>query len=327
MRRAVPCSKACCRVCSIGWVDDVSREVSQARAVGKVILLGEHAVVYGSPAIALALSVGARASAEPASQSSLSLGAVGPVLRISENEAEPAARAFAELLAVLGASNVAASAELELPPGAGLGASAALGVALARAVAGLVGADPLARTRIARAALAWEQVFHGNASGIDTAVAEHGGCLWFTRGEGPSPLIPGQPLSVIAAQVEPGQSTRRMVEGVALSRQRDAERVDRWMAEIGRLAREARLAIVDGDRVQLGQLMRQNHAILVELGVSTAGLNRAVASALEAGALGAKLTGAGGGGCALALVDAGARDAVLKAWQSYPCWSASTGVV
>ena len=305
----------------------MSGEVSQARALGKVILLGEHAVVYGSPAIALALSVGARASADRAALSSLSLGRQRQVIGKSASEGEPAARAFAELLAVLGASNVAASAELDLPAGAGLGASAALGVALARAVAGLNGWDPSAQTRIAEAALAWEQVFHGNASGIDTAVAEHGGCLWFTRRDGPSPLAPARPLSVIAAQVEPGQSTRRMVEGVALSRQRDPGRVDAWLTTIAQLTEQARSAILAGDLGQLGQLMRQNHEILVDLGVSTAGLNQAVQRALDAGALGAKLTGAGGGGCVLALVDAGGRDAVLEAWRSYPCWAASTGVV
>jgi mevalonate kinase len=162
--------------------------------------------------------------------------------------------------------------------------------------------------------MVWENVFHGNASGIDTAAAEHGGCLWFTRSEGAHPLAVGSALQVSVALVEPGASTLRMVEAVAERRQADRRGVDRVIESIADLARRARQAISVGDLGELGRLMTQNHELLVELGVSTPGLDQACGWAIQAGALGAKLTGAGGGGCVIALVDESTRPVVVEAW-------------
>src|SRR4051812_3893126 len=134
------------------------------RANGKVILLGEHAVVYGVPAIAAGIERGVDAQASFAPSASL---------RIGERSATPGdgselGRAFAALLASLGSPDCAVAASLELPPGSGLGASAALGVAIARAVLAL---QPSAAdsARVLTAAAAWEGVYHGNPSGIDAA--------------------------------------------------------------------------------------------------------------------------------------------------------------
>jgi mevalonate kinase len=226
------------------------------------------------------------------------------------------------MLQLFSAPSVAASATLALPAGAGLGASAALGVALARALAGLCLARGQAAPSIAEAALAWENVFHGNASGVDTAAAEHGGYLWFRRGQSPEPLAPARPLELLIALVEGGASTRLMVEGVAARRAAEPSRVDALMAEIARLVERARSCLLAGEQVELGRLMSRNHQLLVELGVSTSALDRAVSVAEGAGALGAKLTGAGGGGCAVALVDAAHREQVRKAWHDIglSCW-------
>lgn len=298
-----------------------------ARANGKVILLGEHAVVYGSPAIALGLTSGAEACVRHAECSTLSIG-TGERLTSSDRPVgeEPVAlRALRELLASLDAPPVEAKTVLAIPAGAGLGASAALGVALARAVTALSGS--LAAGSIGRAALAWENVFHGNASGIDTAAAEHGGCLWFTRQGGVSPLRLGSSLQVVVALVEPGASTRLMVEAVAERRRQDPEGVGRVMAAIAGLVEAARQALAAGASGELGSLMLRNQELLVELGVSTPGLDRACGLALGQGALGAKLTGAGGGGCVIALVDGESRTRVLDAWQrvGFSCLEAKAG--
>jgi mevalonate kinase len=303
-------------------------QAASARGVGKVILLGEHAVVYGSPAIAIGLTRGAEADVRRSSETSLSLGesvyVLGPE---SLSGAElPPARAFRALLSELSAPPVSARATLAVPAGAGLGASAALGVALARAVA-LLGQGTASSTEsiVERAALAWENVFHGNASGIDTAAAQRGGCLWFTRAGGPSQLRVGRALHVVVAVVEPGASTRVMVEGVAERRRVDRRDSDLVMEAIKGLVEGARDAIERGARSHLGDLMTQNHELLARLGVSTQALDDACRRALRAGALGAKLTGAGGGGCVIALVDEAKRSDVLAAWaqRGFTCLEAT----
>lgn len=289
---------------------------ASGRAGGKVILLGEHAVVYGSPAIALGLTLGAEARAHEASVSTLELGGAehlpGPESPADEADA---ARAFRALLSALGAGATGARAKLSIPAGAGLGASAALGVALARAVAALWCAHGVEHGAIARAALAWENVFHGNASGLDTAAAEHGGCLWFTRARGPSALTSAAPLQLLVALVEPGASTRTMVEKVATLRRAEPVRVEHCTSAIAELVERAREAILLGRLGDLGASMNENHELLRALGVSTPGLDRARGVALEAGALGSKLTGAGGGGCVIALVEDGSAAAVRTAWE------------
>lgn len=305
-----------------------SGQAVSACAVGKVILLGEHAVVYGSPAIAIGLTRGAEADVRRSSETSLSLGS--SVYRLGSESLpgsdQAPAQAFRALLNELWAPPLSARATLDIPAGAGLGASAALGVALARAIAALGGDTELTtESAVERAALAWENVFHGNASGIDTAAAQRGGCLWFTRAEGASVLRVGRALHVAVAVVAPGASTRVMVEGIAERRRTDRRDTDLAMDAIKGLVESARHAIARGERTELGRLMTQNHELLMRLGVSTRALDDACQLALRAGALGAKLTGAGGGGCVIALVDEATASDVLGAWaqRGFKCLEAT----
>lgn len=274
-----------------------------ARAGGKVILLGEHAVVYGHPAIAAGLDRGANATAARIEgDSMLSISPWGVTIEPNtDHGAPPLARAFDALLATYDEPpRVAVRADVEIPGGGGLGCSAALGVAILRAIDEALGLEREA-DRVIEASLAWERVFHGTPSGIDNAMAARGGLALFRKGDALVPLRARRPLVLVVGDSgEPG-STRAMVESVARQHERAPARLDRTFEGIASLVRNGRLAIEAGDVVELGKLMDLDQALLNTLLVSTARLEELCALARAAGALGAKLTGGGGGGCMIAL--------------------------
>ena len=291
-----------------------------SRASGKVILLGEHAVVYGAPALAAGIERGAKAEAERLPEgepSRLVLGGAGTGTGAGAGAGAEVDRAFAALLAWGERLDpVVVRAELEVPPYSGLGSSAALGVAIARAALGACGRTVTDAEAIARAT-AWERTFHGNPSGIDTTAAAIGGCFRFTKADGARPIAPGRDLTLCIGLTGVATSTREMVEGVARLRAKKPELVDRSIAGITALVDNAVRAIEAGDLAGLGKLMDLNQMILAGLMLSTEIIEDLCGAARRAGALGAKLTGKGGGGSVLALAEDDARaDEVLAAWRS-----------
>lgn len=268
---------------------------------GKVILLGEHAVVYGRPAIAAGIERGVRARVAPSDRLHV---VITPWSReIAPDDRDELGRALAAVIAEQPGQvpPVRIEAEVGLPAGAGLGCSAALGVAIVRALAQAAG-EALDNAEVARRALAWERVFHGNPSGIDNTMAAHGGIACFRRGAALEPIRPRVPLRLVVGDSGEGASTRVMVESVARQHQHDRERTEKTLDAITALVNNARLAIEDGDVRALGQLMDMNQLLLGSLMLSTPKLEEMCAAARQAGALGAKLTGSGGGGCMIALV-------------------------
>jgi mevalonate kinase len=288
------------------------------QACGKVILLGEHAVVYGVPALAVGIDRGARAVAAPLERGPSRLLVRGWNITVREDQLDHdlarAYRALLEAARIHAPSLEPQSVEVDasLPPGGGLGCSAAIGVAIARAVAPQASSDS-----IQAQAMAWEQVFHGNPSGIDAAVAARGGCLLFRRGDPLEPVRIRGPLQLCIGNTGVASSTKSMVEGLARLRARKTEMVDKSFEAIRTLVSNARLAIEAGDRMALGKLMDLNQMLLGGLFLSTPEIEAMCGLARAAGALGAKLTGAGGGGCVVALVASpSVADAVLQAWKA-----------
>lgn len=282
--------------------------MAQGQSKSKVILLGEHAVVHGVPALVAGLEKGAIAQAEKAKTFEVSFG--GEVVPADHD----LMTALCKMAEVLSAPPCRLTLSLEVPAGAGLGASAALGVATARALSAMHG-DPTSERRIAAAVDEWESVFHGNPSGVDRAAAQMGGVLQFVRGEDPEPVGLRAPLPLVVALADPPANTRVMVEGVARLKTTNPEQFQKNLDAIRSLVENALVCLRSGDLLSLGKLMNLNQMVLAGWMVSTEGIERACATAREAGALGAKLTGSGGGGCIVALCTPEGRDSVRAALE------------
>ena len=290
-----------------------------ARAGGKVILFGEHGVVFGRPALAAGLSTGAtaelvrdgaalsvaRLSVEPWG---VTVDAIAPAYS-QHGAAQDAPVATNQLAHAFGAIVHAyekppalhVRVRMELPSGAGLGGSAALSVAIVRAFDEELG---ITRTpsEVADIALGAERVFHGNPSGVDTAMAAAGGVAVYRKGQ---PLeivrVKGSVTLVVGHSGEPGM-TKETVASVGRQHAQKPEKVEQIFAGMEAIVNNGKSALERGDLDSLGQLMELNQKLLVTLVLSTPRLEEMCTVAVMAGALGAKLTGGGGGGCMIALV-------------------------
>lgn len=280
---------------------------------GKVILFGEHGVVHGHPALAAGLSRGVVAEAALADRDELLASPWGVEVAADAASEEPLARAMAAVLTGYpqGRAPARVRAEVSLPGGAGLGCSAALGVAVVAALDELYGVERTPEERGAYS-LAWEHVFHGNPSGVDNTMAAVGGVAIYRRGEPLEAVRPRRPLVLVVGNSGESSSTKTMVEDVARQLAGEPERVEKVFSGMASLVQNGRLAIEAGDLSSLGQLMDLNQALLSSLLLSTTKLEAMCRAAREAGALGAKLTGAGGGGCTIALAEDEAKAGVIR---------------
>lgn len=295
---------------------------------GKVILLGEHAVVYGVPALAAGLDRGVIAEARPAAVAALACAPWGTDDPLgADTELGRAFTAVVEAHPRAPLPSLRVEADVALPAGAGLGCSAALGVAVVRALDEAVGHEAT-DAEVAERSLAWERVFHGNPSGLDNTMAAHGGVACYVRGGRLERLDVRRRLRLVVGDSGEPSSTRAMVESVARQRARDEARFDKTLAAIAALVQNGRLAIEAGDTHALGQLMDLNQHLLSAWMLSTTALEDMIGAARAAGAKGAKLTGAGGGGCMIALVESaevGARVAGAIAALGFAAFEAEVG--
>ena len=282
-----------------------------ASAPGKIILFGEHAVVYGHPAIAVPVTqVQARVSvmANPS-------GPQGQVWIISRetrldkplNEL-PAGHAFnAVIQGVIEAAGITRLPAVRLqinstiPIAAGLGSGAAISVAMARALAAFLGRK-LSDEQVSTIAYQADQKYHGTPSGIDNTVITYAKPVYFVRGLPFETLSVGAPFTLVIGNTGIASPTAITVGEVRQRHQADPAAFEQLFDAVGTIARQGRQAIESGQIDQLGPLMDQNHALLQTMTVSCPELDRLVEAARSAGALGAKLCGGGRGGNMIALV-------------------------
>lgn len=300
-------------------------------APGKVYLFGEHAVVYGEPAVPAAIERRATVTAERRSDQRLRVSArdlsldgftveyAGPTdstpdIDVPERFVETA---MAYVEAAIDEARAAADAPRagfdltiasDIPLGAGLGSSAAVTVAAIDAATRELGA-PLEPTTIAdRAYRAEAHVQDGEASRADTFCSAMGGVV---RVEGDAcRTLPAPDLPFVIGFDGGAGDTGRLVADVRSLRDRYSFAAD-TVAAIGDIVRAGESALEGPDLERLGTLMDFNHGLLAALGVSARSLDEMVWAAREAGAVGAKLTGAGGGGCIVALDPSGATERAL----------------
>lgn len=293
-----------------------ARDAGSARgsAHAKLILLGEHAVVHGRPAVAMGLPhlrVTALARRVP-----------GPVVLATEEYTGPAEQAPATLaplvtaatatLAHLGAParDVELAVRSGIPLGRGLGSSAASAHAIVEALSALHGAAPDEQERFDLVQQA-ERVAHGNPSGLDAhATRMTSGAIVFQAGR-VTPLTVGLGTSLVLADTGVRGSTLAAVADVRRTLEQDAARGTALLDELERLALDGAQDLALDRREELGRRMTRAHALLTDLGAGHAALDGLVGAALDAGALGAKLTGGGQGGCVVALAPTPAAAADL----------------
>lgn len=265
---------------------------------GKVILLGEHSVVYGHPALAGPLSYGVTARAVKSKKCQLTLpGTLNRAQRALLTEA------FQRAARLCGEPGVRVSLESELPLSMGLGSSAALSVACSRLLLKVAGRKDTPR-EVARVALEMEQEFHGTPSGVDHTTSAEEKLILYRRTPGESSgklkvVKSPRPLKVLVALVGERSPTKKTVAALRERQARWPARYWRLFQHIGTVASEGAKAVEAGDLEALGDAMNVNQGMLAALGLSSPPLEDMVYRLRGLGALGAKLTGAGGDGGAV----------------------------
>jgi len=292
-----------------------------AFAPGKVILFGEHAVVYGRPAIAVPVTqVGAQVTVERGMRGvviqakdlglSHTVGSpvdetLKPVVSLIENTLEYLEVSPPPLLITITST---------IPIACGLGSGAAVSTALVRGLSDYFGRE-LSPEEVSALVYEAEKFHHGTPSGIDNTVISYGRPIYFVRGQPPQILEVGKPFLLAIGDSGVKSPTKVVVEEVHQRWQREPSRYEDLFDKIGSIAERAKEEMERGNLEGLGALMDENQALLQSLGVSSPQLDGLVKAAKEVGALGAKLSGAGQGGCVIAMIEERSREGVTAALE------------
>lgn len=282
------------------------------KAPGKIILFGEHAVVYGQPAIAIPVTkVNATVKIFPdlevkPGRVHIQASAIDLDADLADLEGDhPLVKAIQITLDAVAAPQVPAfklQIDSEVPLSGGMGSSAAVSIAIIRALSAFLG-GPLMPEEVSALAYQVEKIHHGTPSGIDNNVIAHQQPVYYIKGKPIRFLKIEQPTHWVIADTGEKTPTRETVSAVRALQAADSQRCDTIFKQIGSLTKKAARALKKGDLATLGRLMNQNQRLLNQLDVSSPKLETLIQAALTAGAAGAKLSGGGRGGNIIALAE------------------------
>ncbi len=298
------------------------KPMTTSSAPGKIILFGEHAVVYGRPALAVPVTqVQATATVSENSRGGIKIEA--PNINLSSELSSlapdhPLAAVIHSVFSTLGISNPPACTvylQSTIPVASGLGSGAAVSVAIIRALSAFLG-QPFPDEQVNALAFEAEKLYHGTPSGIDNTVVTYAKPVYYIKRKPIKTFHVGAPFMIMIGGTGISAPTKESVGAVRKLWEADKPRWEKVFTRVGEIVWNARQAIERGDIEELGRLMDANHALLQAMTVSSVELDQLVEAARKAGALGAKLSGGGRGGNMIALVEKENAPEVARALSS-----------
>lgn len=297
------------------------RVMAVETACGKIILFGEHAVVYGRPALAVPLSqIRARARVESRGQPGILMRArdVGREFELDDAPDDALALITRLTLEKLNASaNLTIEIESAIPIASGLGSGAAISTALVRAIAAYFG-KTISPAEISALVYETEKMYHGTPSGIDNTVVAYEQAIRFVREIPPNenkttPFQIAHPFTLAIANTGIASPTKITVGDVRRGWQENPARYEELFNEVGAIVEQAQAALARGENESLGDLMTRNQRVLETLGVSSREIEGLLDAGLRAGARGGKLSGGGRGGNVIFVIEPRDAETIKRA--------------
>ncbi len=306
----------------------------KSSAPGKIILFGEHAVVYGRPALAVPVTQ-VHADVEILDSHRAGIWFNAPDVGLyAELNSLPSDHPLAAVINQFfphplplsrnrergGGEGLEIKITSTIPVASGLGSGAAVTVAMIRTLSSMVH-RPLSDEQISAMTFEIEKLHHGTPSGIDNTVVTYAKPVYFIKRPSPNRrgdggeveiLKVGKPFTILIGDTGIRAPTKESVADVRKLWEADKSRWEKVFDEIGEITKNAKKRIENGKWMELGQLMNKNHALLQELTVSSPELDKLVETARKAGALGAKMSGGGRGGNMIALIKPDSMEAVTE---------------
>lgn len=304
--------------------------ISKASAPGKVILFGEHFVVYGTSAVLGAIDIRVTANSEIINENKIIIesdfGKISVHPKKPLNQVKTSFKPFlhiAKKMLVESKPNEGIKIKIEskIPPGVGLGSSSACCVAAAGAVSKLFSIH--SKHDILNLAIEAEKTIFNETSGADNTICMYGGLIEYNTKKGFRKIDNTPDMQLLVINSGQIHSTKKIVKNVRTFRERNPQIFQKLTRMESRLIKKALQAIKENDLVTLGRYMVENQSYLEKIGVSTDRI-RSILQIINNTTLGAKITGAGGGGCVIALADSSKiKQAVRQIKENdYDCFSA-----